>query len=65
MKKLIEKIKKIHLSKTFWFNLVAGAIYASDKLLGSNIIPDKYLVEVTTIGNVILRFLTNKSLDKK
>lgn len=65
MGNFIAKLKKIHFSKTFWFNIIAGSVEIADKLIGTNIVPDKILLEVIAAGNILLRFVTDKPLDQK
>jgi len=68
------KLQKLHKSATIWFNSIAGTVVvglpqAQDNfpnLMGH--IPDKfyhYGMAVLVIGNIILRFKTNRPLEQK
>jgi hypothetical protein len=72
--KLKPKLAKLHKSATIWFNGVYGATLVTlpqaqdmfPNLLGH--IPDKlyhYGMAVLVIGNILLRFKTNKALQDK
>jgi len=65
MKTFIAKLKKVHLSKTVWVNMLTGIVYVSQTLSGQNIIPDKYLIAALTLANIALRFITNEPLETK
>lgn len=56
---------KIVKSKTFWFNLISGAIVVVDQLVGSKMIPPEYAASAIAIGNFILRMITTKPLAEK
>lgn len=51
--------KSIFASKVFWFNVTSGAVALASGQMGVNI-PAKYAVPVLTIGNILLRFLSNQ-----
>lgn len=68
------KLQKLHKSATIWFNsvgatIVVGLPQAQDmfpNLMGH--IPDKfyhYGMAVLVVGNILLRFKTNKALQDK
>lgn len=62
--KLWAKLKKIHLSKTFWVNLIGAlVIYLNGTQL--HFISQSALGEILLVANIILRFLTGKSLEDK
>lgn len=60
-------MKKWYQSKTVWFNIITAALAVVSEV--SNIFPmtshPKVWVTVTTIGNLILRFLTTGALGAK
>jgi len=57
-------VKQIFKSKTVDFNIVASAV--SSLLLAVGVpIPPSILISVFTLGNILLRFLTKKSLAEK
>ncbi len=47
--------KSLLNSKTFWFNVIAVAVTASD------FVPAKYSVPAASIGNVILRLISSQA----
>jgi len=62
--KLWAKLKRIHLSKTFWVNLIGAiVIYLNGTQL--HFISQSALGEILLVANIILRFLTGKSLEDK
>lgn len=51
----IAKAKHLFYSKTFWFNVATlAATYG-------NVLPPKYAGPVMTIGNILLRLITNQA----
>jgi uncharacterized membrane protein len=56
--------RKMVKSKTFWFNLITGALVVTDQLTGK-VIPAQYSASIVAIGNVILRYLTTKPINEK
>jgi len=60
MKKLIGLLK----SKTFWVNLIGVILQIVNNLQGE-IIPTEYAIAIQGILNIIIRFFTTESLDKK
>jgi hypothetical protein len=46
-------------------NALIAAADIGDKFLGTNIIPDKDLILISAVANIILRFITNKPLESK
>lgn len=64
LKRLWKKIKKLHLSKVFWTNLIGAIIlYLNGTQL--HFIPQMVLGEILLVANIILRFLSNKPLEEK
>jgi hypothetical protein len=60
----LAKLKKIHLSKTFWINFIGAiVIYLNGTHL--HFIPQSVLGEILLVANIILRFLSNKPLEEK
>lgn len=51
--------KSIWKSKTFWFNVASAAVMIASGQAGISI-PPKVAVPVITVGNVLLRLLTNQ-----
>lgn len=49
--------KNILLSKTFWSNIAAILLTASD------VLPAKYAVVVVAVGNILLRLITNQPVN--
>jgi hypothetical protein len=60
----MKTLKGLLKSKTFWFNVVSGALTVVNGAQGE-IIPTETAVKIIAVGNIILRFLTNKALNKK
>jgi hypothetical protein len=58
------KYMKLLKSKTFWFNLVTGAVTIADALNG-RVIPVEVSGAVIAVGNIILRLMTNKPIEEK
>lgn len=53
--------KPVITSKTLWFNTLATAIVPILKWQGVEVPPD-VLTSIVTLGNIILRLVTSKSL---
>lgn len=49
-------MKSIFASKTFWLNILGGAIAVSQ------IVPPKYSMPIMAISNIGMRLLTNQSV---
>lgn len=45
-------------SKALWFNAAVALVGLTGALTGMGIIPDKYLLLLSVLGNTVLRFLT-------
>jgi hypothetical protein len=60
----MKKVNGLLKSKVFWFNLVTGGLAIVNALNGS-LIPTGAAAAIVTIGNIALRFLTDKPLDQK
>lgn len=56
--KVDKMTKSLFKSKTFWFNLITGLLAVSDVLP----IPVEYQALIVALGNVVLRFLTDKAV---
>lgn len=56
-------MKKWWKSKTVWFNVVTGIIVIADQLSGKAI-PVEVSAVIVSVGNVILRLITNKAVTK-
>lgn len=55
-------MKNLLASKTFWFNLLTIALLVIQKAGEFTWIPNDIVVWILTIGNVILRLLTNTAI---
>lgn len=55
--------KKWYKSKTVWFNTLSAVILAVNELTGK-LIPNEIGLTVVTLGNLILRLVTNTSISK-
>lgn len=64
MKKLIKIVKGLLKSKTFYFNLISGILAFVNEATGK-IIDEQTAIIIITIGNIILRMITNKPLTEK
>ena len=62
---MLKYLKGAIKSKTFWFNVVTGVLFITDKMLGADMIPPEVASTISAVGNVILRFVTNKALKDK
>ena len=60
-----KKILGLLKSKTFWFNVVSGGIALVSNLQGESILSNETALTVIGVGNVVLRMLTTKPLEKK
>ena len=60
----MKTLKGLLKSKTFWFNAVTGTLEIVN-LLNGNVIPAGAASTIIAIGNIALRFLTNKALADK
>ena len=67
MQKLKDQIKQAYKSWTIWFNATGIAILAAAlaEPLVLEYLDEKGFMVVILIGNTILRFKTNKGLEKK
>jgi hypothetical protein len=54
--------KALLLSRTFWFNILAGGLQVADWAGGLGYIAQPYGAAITAIGNVILRLLTSNPI---
>jgi hypothetical protein len=52
--------KSLFKSKTFWANVISGAVVLLDKLSGLNVVPADVAVVVVTLLNIILRMVTDQ-----
>src|SRR3990167_7665357 len=69
MQKEVDNImdgKKWYTSKTIIFNLVSGLVAIGASMQGQDLPPnvEKMFASLVMIGNVILRFVTNTSVEK-
>lgn len=58
-------ILKALKSKTIWFNIINLALFGFETYSGIYIIDPKLHAFIVTIGNGLLRFVTNKPLNEK
>src|SRR3990167_1713820 len=63
---IMEQDKKWWKSKTIIFNLVSGLVAIGASMQGHDLPPnvEKMFASLVMIGNVILRFVTNTSVEK-
>ena len=61
----IEKLKKIHLSRTFWLNAIAIVLAMLNETVLGKLIPPKMELEIVAVLNIANRFITNKPLESK
>lgn len=45
-------------SKALWFNIAVAVVGLAGGLAGTGLIPDKYLLLLSVVGNTVLRLLT-------
>ena len=66
LKRLLKKLKRLHLSKTFWSNLAAGILFFfNHTTLHIHWMTPQVETAFLTLLNIFLRILTNKSLEDK
>lgn len=58
------KVLGLLKSKTFWFNVVSGGLSLVNNLQGE-VIPNETAATIIGVGNILLRMLTTKPLEKK
>lgn len=58
------KFKGLLKSKTFWINILVALLALFNEFNGK-IIPTKYAIEIIAVLNIIIRFVTNTSLEDK
>jgi hypothetical protein len=54
--------KSIFKTKTFWVNLLSGAIEVGQLLTGTNIVPSGYLMLGVNAANIVLRRVTSEEV---
>ena len=60
----MKKLNGLLKSKVFWFNAITGTLEIVNLLNGS-LIPHEAAAAIVAIGNIALRFVTDKGLDQK
>lgn len=60
----MKKLKGLLKSKTFWFNVVSG-ILAFVNATNGELISNETSGTIITVGNILLRMITTKPLEKK
>lgn len=53
-------MKSIFKSKTFWFNILAGAVQTLEVFVGTGLIPQPWGIVAQSVGNLVLRGITNE-----
>lgn len=61
----MNNLLKLARSRTFWFNVVTGALIITDQLTGSKVISPEVSASIVAIGNVVLRLITTKPISEK
>lgn len=64
MKKFFQKIVGTLKSKTFWVNVIGGALQIVNKLQGE-IIPVETAIVIQVCLNVVVRWITGEPLEDK
>jgi len=59
----MKNIKGLLKSKVFWFNALTGIVEVAGLLTG--VVPPGTVTTIVVLGNIGLRFLTNKPLNQK
>ena len=59
----MKKLKGLLKSKVFWFNAITGTLEIVN--VCNAFIPHEIAAAIIAVGNVALRFVTNKPLDQK
>jgi hypothetical protein len=59
----MKQIKGLLKSKVFWFNLITIALEITNAL--ATMLPSATFLLINAVGNIILRFLTEKPLSEK
>ena len=60
----MKKLKGLLKSKTFWLNVVGGAIQIVNAVSGHWIAPE-HAAGIQAVLNVVMRMITTKPLDEK
>jgi hypothetical protein len=55
-------MKKWFLSKTLWANFLAFIGIAIQEITGTDILPMELQIQIITIANIVLRFLTKTEI---